>query len=186
MNVYDFDKTIYNGDSTLDFYKFILKKYPSTFKYFPKQLIGQVLFHLKLIKRTKMKEYFYSFIPGIENIEKEISEFWDISIKKIYPWYKEKRKNNDVIISASPEFLLSEACGRLGINFLIASKVNKLNGKCESPNCRGQEKAERFKEKFGNQQIEEFYSDSLSDLPLALMAEKSYLVNKGEISEWII
>ena len=26
MNVYDFDKTIYDGDSTLDFYLFSLKK----------------------------------------------------------------------------------------------------------------------------------------------------------------
>lgn len=27
VNVYDFDGTIYDGDSTIDFYKFCLKKY---------------------------------------------------------------------------------------------------------------------------------------------------------------
>ena len=28
MNVYDFDKTIYDGDSSVDFYKFSLKRHP--------------------------------------------------------------------------------------------------------------------------------------------------------------
>lgn len=29
MNVYDFDKTIYAGDSTIDFYLFCLKRQPA-------------------------------------------------------------------------------------------------------------------------------------------------------------
>ena len=37
MNVYDFDKTIYNGDSTLDFYIFSIKKNLLLLRYFPKQ-----------------------------------------------------------------------------------------------------------------------------------------------------
>ena len=32
MNVYDFDKTIYKGDSTLDFYFFCLRKKPIIIK----------------------------------------------------------------------------------------------------------------------------------------------------------
>ena len=28
MNVYDFDKTIYRGDSTMDFWRYCLKRYP--------------------------------------------------------------------------------------------------------------------------------------------------------------
>ena len=29
MNVYDFDGTIYDGDSTFDFYKYCMKKHPA-------------------------------------------------------------------------------------------------------------------------------------------------------------
>ena len=32
MNVFDFDKTIYDGDCTVDFYMYCLKKYPVIYK----------------------------------------------------------------------------------------------------------------------------------------------------------
>ena len=35
MNVYDFDGTIYDGDSTLDFWYFCLKKHPQILLYLP-------------------------------------------------------------------------------------------------------------------------------------------------------
>lgn len=40
MNVYDFDKTIYNGDSTRDFYLYSLIKHPEMLKYVPNALTG--------------------------------------------------------------------------------------------------------------------------------------------------
>ena len=33
MNVYDFDKTIYAGDSTIDFWKFCMIRYPRCRRY---------------------------------------------------------------------------------------------------------------------------------------------------------
>ena len=53
MNVYDFDKTIYNGDSTLDFYIFSIKKNLLLLRYFPKQFSGIILYHLKIRKKNK-------------------------------------------------------------------------------------------------------------------------------------
>ena len=38
INVYDFDKTIYNGDSTIDFYLFCLKKKFSIILLLPLQI----------------------------------------------------------------------------------------------------------------------------------------------------
>lgn len=38
MNVYDFDNTIYDGDSSIDFYFFVLRKKPSIIFLLPKQL----------------------------------------------------------------------------------------------------------------------------------------------------
>ena len=40
MNVYDFDKTIYNHDSTAQFYLYLLVRNPLLCRYWPKQLYG--------------------------------------------------------------------------------------------------------------------------------------------------
>lgn len=61
MNVYDFDKTIYEGDSTIDFYLFCLKKYPQILKYLPKQILGMLKYKIKSINKTQFKEDFFLF-----------------------------------------------------------------------------------------------------------------------------
>lgn len=48
MNVYDFDGTIYNGDSTIDFFLYALKRNPSVLRYLPKQVWGFVLYGIKV------------------------------------------------------------------------------------------------------------------------------------------
>ncbi len=45
------------------------------------------------------------------------------------------RKEDDVIISASPEFLLRPICNRLGIRHLIASRVDARSGAYDGQNC---------------------------------------------------
>lgn len=40
MNVYDFDKTIYNGDSTIDFYLYSLRKKPQLYDIFLIKLLA--------------------------------------------------------------------------------------------------------------------------------------------------
>ena len=75
MNVYDFDDTIYNGDSSIDFYLFCIKKNPKLIKYLPKQALGVILYKLKRIDKTKMKEYYFSFLNGIKD-KNIVSDFW--------------------------------------------------------------------------------------------------------------
>ena len=50
MNVYDFDETIYDGDSTVDFVKYSIIHQPKVLIYFPKIAIYGLLFVLKLLK----------------------------------------------------------------------------------------------------------------------------------------
>lgn len=183
MNVYDFDKTIYSGDSTIDFYLFSLKRKPSLIRYLPAQFFGFVLYFLKKIDKTKLKEIFFCFIKSID-CEKYVDEFWVRNKQKITGWYIEQQRNDDVIISASPDFLLRPICNQLGIKHLIASNVDQNSGKFLSENCYGAIKVERFKEKFGECRIDNFYSDSLSDFPMTQIANKSFLIVKGKINEW--
>ena len=42
----------------------------------------------------------------------------------------------------------------------------------------------RYFEQFPNGIIEEFYSDSYSDEPLAKIAKKSFLVSKNSVKKW--
>ena len=62
MNVYDFDGTIYNGDSTIDFYFYCLKKKPLIIFCLPKQMWGCALYLTKRIPKKIFKEYFFTFL----------------------------------------------------------------------------------------------------------------------------
>ncbi len=184
MNVYDFDKTIYAGDSTLDFYFYCLKKYPKTMLYLPAQFWAGLLYVLGRYSKVRFKERFYSFLNSLSDIDGDIDGFWALNEYKIKDWYKLQRKDGDVVISASPEFLLKPICSKLGISVLIASKVDKLNGRYEGDNCYGQNKVERLICEIETFEIDNFYSDSLSDAPLAGLAKKSYIVDRDSIIPW--
>lgn len=185
MNIYDFDNTIYKGDSTADFYLYCLKKHPGIFLNFPSLFIAFTKYYIfKKGNKTQFKEKMYLFLTHCDT-EKDVEEFWKIKIKNIKHWYKLQQREDDLIISASPEFLLTTPCKMLGINYLIASKVDPHTGKYNGENCHGQEKVHRFYKEYPKDTIvEEFYSDSYSDTPLAELAVKSFMVKGDKISEW--
>ncbi|WP_394870731.1 HAD-IB family phosphatase [Clostridium butyricum] len=184
MNVYDFDKTIYAGDSTLDFYFFSLKKNPMLIRFLPIQIIGFIKYMFGMYSKLQFKEKFYSFLKGIKDVDSMVELFWNENQDKIKDWYLKSKEESDVIISASPEFLLNNICRRIGIKHLIASEVNKNTGICEGENCYGEEKVLRFKKYFEKGEIKKFYSDSLSDAPISLMASERYIVNGNNILPW--
>lgn len=185
MNVYDFDKTIYKDDSTVDFYFFVLRRHPSVILCWPSLIFAAVLWTLGIIDKTGFKERFYRFLRKIDDIDGDLEDFWNVHDNKIKTFYKKNQHEDDVVISASPEFLLKPICRRLGIKYLYASKVDKISGKYDGINCWGDEKPRRFYEAFGkNAVINEFYSDSLSDTPLAEIAKKSFIVQGEELVLW--
>lgn len=183
MNVYDFDNTIYSGDSTMDFYLFCLKRHKKILLYLPSLIWAFIKYYvLKIGNKTQFKETMYRFVRYCD-IESDINEFWQIHIKKIKSWYIEQKDNSDVIISASPEFLLSPLKQILNIN-IIASKVNKHSGKYDGINCYYDEKVRRFYKQYPDGVIDKFYSDHYSDEPLAKIAKSAYIVNGEIILNW--
>lgn len=186
LNVYDFDKTIYKKDCTIEFYKYCIIKYPKLIIYLPKQIYGFTLYKLGKIDKTKFKEIFFSFLYNINEIDKDIIKFWEKEKNNINKWYLDRHKEDDIVISASPEFLIKPICSILGVNNVISSNIDKNTGKCTGKNCKGEEKVIRFKEIYKNQIIDEFYSDSISDLPLAKISKKSFFIKRGKIQKWDI
>lgn len=184
MNVYDFDKTIYDGDSTADFYLFSIKKHKKILLLSPSLFCAFIKFYVfRSGSKTEFKEKMYRFLKYC-NIPSDVNEFWNINKHKIKDYYLKNQQADDVIISASPEFLLTPICKQLEIKYLIASVVDSTTGRYSGINCHGAEKVRRFYEEFGDRKINEFYSDSYSDSPLANIATKAFIVKGNEIKDW--
>ena len=62
--------------------------------------------------------------------------------------------------------------------------VYKRQGIYSGLNCHGEEKVRRYREVFDDTKIENFYSDSYSDTPLARIAENAYLVKGDNLLPW--
>ncbi len=184
MNIYDFDETIYDGDSTRDFYFHCLRKYPKILLSVPQMAIAFLLYILGVKTKTQFKERMYRFLRYVPDIDAELNLFWDKHESGIKPWYSERQREDDLIISASPEFLLKPICERLGIKGLIASRVDKKTGLYSGENCHDVEKVKRLYEVMPNAKCEEFYSDSLSDTPLAEIADTAKIIKGTEIIDW--
>lgn len=184
MNVYDFDDTIYDGDCTLDFYRFCIVKNPLLLRYLPWQCLFFVIYLSGWGDKTRFKQEFFCFLRGISDIEQYLSKFCQCNRHKIKAWYLNQQKENDIIISASPEFLIRPLCNELGIVHVLGSVVDRRTGQFNGENCYGSEKVARFQHCFQNERIDEFYSDSLSDAPLAALAQKSYIVSNNTITDW--
>ena len=100
------------------------------------------------------------------------------------PFYAKTRRPDDVVISASPEFLIAPACARLGVACVMGSPVDRRTGAFHGPNCHGEEKVRRFRAAFPDGQIDDFYSDSHSDYPLARIARRAILVRGDRLEPW--
>ncbi|HEU4966014.1 MAG TPA: HAD-IB family phosphatase [Candidatus Saccharimonadales bacterium] len=181
--VFDFDKTIYAGDSTVDFYFFCLSRNPSILRYVPLQCWHILRFKLGLETRTAMKSAFLIFLKDIVHIEKYVTDFWLQQESKIKPWYLEKAHGTHVIISASPQFLLKPVCDKLHA-ILIATNVDAKTGRIVGANCYGGEKVVRLRKEIKDARVIAAYSDSRSDSPLLALADSAYAVKGHTILPW--
>lgn len=185
MNVYDFDRTIYDGDCTVDFYFYCLKHFHKTRKLLPEVIWFGILYCFKIISKDEFKSRFFKFATLIPDIENVADKFWEENRHKIKDFYKKIKRHDDVIISASPQFVLNSICNTLSIKNLICTRVDMSTGKIIGKNCYGEEKVDRFKKAgFDVKGVDEFYSDSLSDSPLANISKRAYIVIKNDIIPW--
>ena len=182
INGYDFDGTIYDGDSSLDFYLYSVKRNKKILLTLPHQIYGLILYIIKKIDKTKCKEYIFSFLQEIDDIDDYIEKFWKRNYTKIKKWYLEQQEKSDIIISASPEFLLKPLENKLKVK-IIGTKVNKKTGTFESLNCHDIEKVKRFYQETKHKKLKSFYSDSMSDKPMMDISETAYLVKKNKIKK---
>lgn len=187
MNVYDFDNTIYDGESSFDFFLFCSRKNKKVLKYILPVI--NVMLKYKMCRITtdeliaKGEQYMSAFLSCLDNPKEIIKEFWDKHENKIKDFYRNIKQPDDVIISASCDVLLEEICLRLGIKNLLASSIDTENCKVKYL-CYRDNKVKLFKEFFPDAVIDNFYSDSLNDLPMMSLAKRAFLVKGNKIKEY--
>ncbi|MBQ3502133.1 MAG: decaprenyl-phosphate phosphoribosyltransferase [Clostridia bacterium] len=185
MNCYDFDKTIYKKDSSIKFFLFCLKRHPSLILNFIKSLFVSVFYIIGFIPTKRYKEIYFSFLTKIKDIDLEVKLFWEKEKRNINSWYIEKMKENDVICSASPEFLVKPLFDIINPKAnVICTKTNiNNNGKVEivGENLKGNAKVKAIQDYFNSEDVkfDEVYTDSMSDFPILDLTENKFIVGKG-------
>ena len=105
--------------------------------------------------------------------------FWNRKFHKIKDWYQPQP--DDVIVTASFDLTVGEACRRLGIRHLIASTIDPDTLEISHLNFRTN-KAKRFREIYGpDAVIDEFYTDSYHDQSMIDLARTAYLVKGNRL-----
>ena len=187
MNVYDFDNTIYDGESMFHLFLFYIRKYPRLLKHFP-----DVVKLLKIYKKGEMtiNDMIEKYAPVIEgeaaqivDSENDAVEFWNKHQKNIKSFYKDIQEPDDVIITAAPDYTMNEICRRLGIKNLICSQYDVENNKLKFF-CLKDNKVKAFRMRYPDTEIENFYTDSpANDKPLIDISKHAYLVTGKKISK---
>ena len=184
MNTYDFDKTIFYPDSSACFYRFCLRRYPgAVVRTLPRTLLTALRYAAGRCKTKELKEQLFSFLRELEDVDAAVEAFWERNLPRIGAWYLVQRREDDLILSASPEFLLAPVCKRLGVE-LIGTRMDRHSGRIDGENCHDREKVRRFYERDPDARTEAFYSDSLSDSPMAEIAERAFLVKRHRVLPW--
>lgn len=187
MNAYDFDETIYDGESSVEFILAYLKKDPKIITFLPTVFKVLMLYNKGKITfedfcgkyAAKLKKYFERNTVDIDSM---VSEFWDKRMHKIKPFYKQIQKEDDLIITASPEFMMREIADRLGVKNLLATDFDIKTGEIRKA-CFREGKIDCLLGAFPNVQIENFYTDSLNDEFLFPFAKHVFMVKKNKITQ---
>lgn len=185
MNVYDFDGTIFYSDCSIGFALWCMKRKPKMlFTYLPSVLKSLIRYKKGKEPNYLLQRKMFSFLTEVDDFDEQIERYWDKYENKISSWYLAQKRPDDLIISASPSCIIGPIASRLGVNYM-ATEFDREYGVFTNNLMYAKEKAQYMIDN-GFPVIENFYSDSLADTPLALCAEKAHLVknNATTVVDW--
>ena len=175
MNVYDFDGTIFYSDCAVGFAFWCIKRHPKLLVTFmPGMIKTLILYKFGKVPNYRLQRKMFSYLTMIDDFDTQIEKYWDKYESRISKWYLAQKKPDDLIISASPDCIIGPIAKRLGVNS-VATEYDREYGVFLNNLMYAKEKA-RYIFDHDFPVIENFYSDSLADTPLALCAEKAHLV----------
>jgi HAD superfamily hydrolase (TIGR01490 family) len=194
LAVFDLDRTIVSGNSSLDFCRYLVRKKVLPFA----SLLYSLFFYVRHvffgISLTELHNKIFNLLlkgKSLKEIEENVGPFLDdYLVSRIYPPVLSALRlaqhlgHYTLILSNSPGFLVKKVADRLGVNEWRATEyaVDNERNLCHIATImQGEEKASCVQEVARTLAIEKnqitAYSDSFLDLPLLLMAGTSVAVN---------
>jgi len=185
IDVYDFDGTIYDGDSTADFVLFCLRRHPGMIAAAPAIGSAALRLAMKKIDLTQFKSALFGVMTKYMDLGSEAELFWQSgkTQAKLGAWFKDTPRDLPIVIaSASPEFELCHAAKILGVTNLIGTRADGETGQLIGKNCKGAEKISRIREAMGEYTVRAMYTDDAkADGPLLAIAQEKYIVTHGSV-----
>ncbi len=144
IDVYDFDGTIYDGDSTVDFTRFCLRRHPAVLAGLPRFIGTSVLLALGRRNLTQFKSVLFGEMAKRFSLEKEAELFWqdERTRAKLGWWFFDRPRDLPIVIaSASPEFELQYAAKILGVPPAHRHEVRRGNRRADRQKLQGRGEA---------------------------------------------
>lgn len=193
ITVFDLDKTLINGDSYDLWHKFLFEKKIIDLDFIEKNKKMGELYDDGKLNMLEYLEFSVSSLNtlNLDDIDALMPEFLD---KKIQPIIFEEAKewlansNPNLIISATPEYIVKPVAKLLGVKNAIGVKLkienNFYTSKFFEPLTFREGKIDGLKKYLKEQNLEPnkvvFYTDSINDLSMCMFADTVFCVNPDE------
>ena len=182
MKVFDFDSTIYRGESPVDFTFYMIRHNKKIVRYVPRIMVTLAGYKMHLIKKEKLESLSNEFIEKVlddpDSLSEFVSQFWATHAHKLNKDIVRLIDSGDVIITASPSFLINGVSDMLNTRHILGTEIDLQQKKLVWYNF-GDNKVERYRSIYGYRQIDAFYTDSFYDEYLMDISREVYIVRHG-------
>lgn len=182
MNVFDFDNTLYRGESSVDLALYMVKTNKKIILYLPKIFYNLLKYKLCIVDKRKtvaaINDFMRHALSGKEELLGAVEGFWATHRHKLNMDMLKLIGSDDVIITAGPDFLIKAIQNELHTTHLLCSVIDTDRMAVRYLNF-GSNKANAFRNTFGSRKIDCFYTDSYNDKALMDIADKVYIVRNG-------
>ncbi len=184
MKVFDFDNTLYRGESAVDLAIYMIRNNRRVILYLPKIFYNLIKYKLCLVDKRKMVRAVDDFLKNVIRSREElfgaVEGFWAEYGRKLDRAMLKRIDSDDVIISAGPDFLLYGINELLGTENIICSRIDSRRMRVKYLNF-GDNKVRRYRSLYGDKPIDCFYTDSYNDKALMDISDRVYIVKKGRL-----
>ena len=183
IDVYDFDGTVFRGDTVFAFWFYCLRGRPALVRHLPRQLAALAMMACGRWDFARGKGAFLRFLRDVD-LDGAVERFWadPKTLRRVAPWFAGRDPALPAVIAtASPEVLIAPFAKKHGAR-LIGTRIDPKTGELTSPNCRGAEKVNRLREALPDFRIRAMCTDDpRADAPLLELAQQKYVVRRGEV-----
>lgn len=184
MKVFDFDNTIYRGESPVDFCFYMIRENKKIIRYVPTIIFSLIGYKLHLMKKEKLESLTNEFLENVmddpDSLSDSVRRFWETHYHKLDLNILRLIEPDDVIITASPTFIMNGVSGKLRTNNILGTEIDLQKKRLTWYNF-GENKVERYRSIYGYRHIDAVYTDSFYDEYLMGISREVYIVRHGNV-----